>query len=178
MKNLLLFCLFLVLACGTPPEQKKAPAPPPATTLPPPAPEAAKELIANSPEFSEYQFTKAAYTLPLKRSAMNEPARKAADALRKAGWIGFRGDDVVLAPKARTDKRWLVRANGVVDIVPLARKEVIDVTSVHGDKADFTWHWIPNEIGKVLALYDESPQRATATLLPIGTNWTVLRIQP
>ena len=86
--------------------------------------------------------------------------------------------DVVLTPKARNDKRWLVRANGVVDIVPLARKELIDVTAVHGDKVDFTWHWIPNEIGKVLALYDQSPQRATATLLPMGSNWTVLRIEP
>lgn len=177
MKKCLLLLALLAAACGGAPEQKKG-LTPPAKTPPPPALAQAKELIANSPEFSEYQFTKAAYTLPLKRSAMNEPAKKAAAALREAGWIGFRGDVVVLAPKAKSDKRWLVRANGVVDIVPLARKELLDVTAVRGDKVDFTWHWVPNEIGKVLALYDESPQHATATLLPVSGSWTVLKIEP
>src|SRR5215210_823085 len=70
----------------------------------------AATLVASSPEFSDYQFTNAAYSLALK----NPPA-DVAKALRKAGWISLDGErNVVLSARAKSDRRWLVRQNGFV----------------------------------------------------------------
>jgi hypothetical protein len=157
-------------------------------SLPPPTADAARALIAASPEFSEYQFTNAAYTLPMKRSAMNAPALAAAKELAAAKWISFRGDEVVLQEKATSDRRFLVRPNGTVDIVPLAKKELVAASAVRplpdGNVAvDFDWKWTVNEIGAAFrsgALHDRyaAPQQATATLLSDGTSWSVLKIEP
>ena len=186
MKRLLIVFALAFAACGGG-ESKNAAAPAAKPkTPPPPTPAAAKELIAYSPDFSEYQFTNAAYTLPMKKSAMNEPARQAAKELFAAGWIRFVGDDVQLNEKSGGDRRLIIRLNGYVDLVPLARKEFGEVTAVRGQAdgavlVDFGWRWIPNEIGQAFksGLVKErfdAPQRATAKLMWDGKTWTILRI--
>lgn len=74
-----------------------------------------------------------------------------------------------------------MRPNGFVDLVPLAKKELTNVTAVRGTNVDFDWKWIPNDLGAAIrsgAVHDRyaAPQHATATLLHDGTSWTVLRI--
>jgi len=172
-----LWIVLLLAACA----KQEAPAPSTTSAAPPPPPALtvaqAKELIANAPEFGEYQFTNAAVTLPMKKPQMNAPAQELAKSLRAAGWIAFSGDDVVLTEKAKSDKRFLVRANGYTDIVPIAKKEFGDVTKVSGDTATFTWHWVQNDIGKAIHKPDESEQHATAKLLWDGKAWSVLSIE-
>ena len=187
MKTAALLALALALGCSAETPQKPAPAAAekPATP-PPPSVADAKTLIEESAEFSEYQFTNAAYSLLLARSAMNAPALEVANALKSAKLIGFDGDgNVVLTNKAKNDKRFLVRPNGVVDIVPLAKKEMIAVDSV-GTGAEpvveLRWRWIPNEIGSafktgMLAERYAGEQKARATLLWDGSAWTVLKIE-
>jgi hypothetical protein len=133
----------------------------------------AKDLLAGAPEFGDYQFTNAAVTIPLKRSAMRADQAAIANQLAGGGWIRFDGDEV----KAKEDKRLLVRPNGTLDVVPLAKKELVSVDNVLGDKVDFTWRWIPNEVGALLKDRFAGDQKARATLLWDGTNWTVLRIE-
>jgi glucose/arabinose dehydrogenase len=184
MKLILLALSFLLLGCAQP-EAPKAAAPvaAKAATAPPSAAEA-KTLIAESPEFSEYEFTNAAATLPLQKSAMNAPAQQLAADLKAAGWIRFDGDGaVVLTEKAKQDKRILVRPNGFADLVPLAKKELTAVIAIRGTCVDFDWRWIPNDLGAALrsgVQHDRyaTPQHATATLLHDGTSWSVLRIAP
>jgi hypothetical protein len=169
MKKWIVIAL-LMAACGKAPEQKEAAKP---KTPPPPSAAEARELIANSPEFGDYRFTDAAVTIPTARGAMNEPARRNAEALRKGGWVGWDGDTLVV--KKKDDKRFLVRPNGTLDVVPLAKKEFGAVQSVNGDKVDFTWRWVPNEVGKALQ-FDEKEQRATAALYRDAGKWAVLKI--
>ena len=190
MTRLLLACLFaLLVACnGKAPEHGAATDSATAAPRPPAPPEAAAAatLIAESAEFSEFEFTNAGYSLALKSSAMNAPARAVAKELAAAGWISFRGDDVVLAKKAEGDRRWLVRPNGFVDIVPLAKKEFIAVTGLEPQNdgtvaAAFSWRWIPNDIAQAFhqsELYQryDGDRRTTATLMWDGSHWTVLRI--
>ena len=186
-RALILMVLASIAGCG-----KETTAPKPAevrkATLAPPATDAARELVTSSGEFSQFEFTNAAYTLPLRKSAMNEPQMTAAKQLAAAKWLLFRGDYVVLTEKALGDKRFLSRPNDTVDIVPLARKEVTAVTAVRplpdGNVAvDFDWKWIPNEVGgafKTGMLHDRyaAPGHATATLMVDGANWSVLRVEP
>ena len=183
MRNMTV-ALLLLIGCdsGAP---VSSPAPPVKSagedTGAPPLPSVADAatLVSSSPEFSDYQFTNAAYSL-----AMKNPPGEVAKALRKAGWISLDGDgNVVLTAKAKGDKRWLVRQNGFVDIVPLAKKEFTGASTVRPDPdgaaVDFTWKWTPNEIGD--AFMNEryaGTQKATATLLRDGSSWTVLRIKP
>ena len=79
--------------------------------------------------------------------------------------------------KAKEDKRFLVRPNGTLDVVPLAKKELVSIDAVRGERVDFTWKWIPNEVGALLKDRFAGDQKATATLLWDGTTWTVLRIE-
>jgi hypothetical protein len=180
MKRLLLLLLAAALVCVSCKEKKGAgtPAPPakeqPAAQHPAITPAQAKELIAGAPEFGDYQFTNAAVTIPLKRSALRTDQAAIAKRLAAGGWIRFDGDDV----KAKEDKRLLVRPNGTLDVVPLAKKELVSVDAVGGEKVDFTWRWVPNEIGALLKDRFAGDQKARATLLWDGTNWTVLRIEP
>jgi hypothetical protein len=117
------------------------------------------------------------------------PPYMAGDAkqLVAAGWLRRAGDGLELGAKAKDDKRFLVRPNGTVDIVPLASKELTAVTAVRANPdgtaaAELTWKWIPNEVGKAFerGLHDRyaAPQNATATLLWDGSAWTVLRVEP
>jgi hypothetical protein len=162
-----------------------------ATVAKPPRPAApsaadAKTLIANAPEFSEFEFTNAGWTTPVSGSLMSTPVRDEARQLAEAGWIALdRMGDVMLTNKSRNDKRFLLRPNGILDVVPLAKKEIGDVVAVRDREGevtvDFTWRWIPNEVGtafKTGAVHDRfaAPQQATATLLHEGTGWSVLRI--
>ena len=184
MKVALAVSLALLASCSKPAVPPPPPAAPAKAAAPaPPSADEAKTLIASSAEFSEYEFTNAATTLPLQKSGMNAPAQQLASELRKAGWIRFDGSGaVVLADKAQHDPRILVRPNGFVDFVPLAKKELTAVTAVRGTDVDFDWRWIPNDLGAAItsgAVHDRyaAPQHATATLIHDGTSWSVLRIQ-
>lgn len=154
---------------------------------PPPTLADAKAMVANSAEFSDFEFTNAALTLATTRRAMSADQLAAAKDLAAAGWLRVQGESVELTEKARHDRRFLPRPNGTFDIVPLASKELVDADAVHSG-ADgnpevlFTWRWIPNEIGLSLRsglLHDHyaSPHRASATLMRDGSNWSVLRIR-
>ena len=173
----------LAAGCGEAPSPQPAAEQSAPVPVAPPSIDQARSLLEASPEFSDYQFTRAAYSLPMKRSAMNEPARTAAASLRKAGWIALSGDEVVLSEKAKNDRRFIVRPNEVVDLVPLAKKELTGVTAVRASAAaaeplvDFEWRWVPNEIGSLFPNRYEGTQKATATLLRDGEAWVVLRIE-
>ena len=174
MRRLAVLAL-VVVACSKP-EAPKRVAPPP----PPPALTAAqaKETLASSPELGDYQFTNSAVSLLRKKSQLQNPvARETAGSLRAAGWIKYDGDDVVLTPKAQADKRFLVRA-GSFDIVPLAKKELGDITNVNGDTAHFTWRWIRNDVGNAIRKPDDAEQHAVAKFIYDGKTWSVLSITP
>ena len=185
MRDLVILMVLLVGCGGGEREQQPAPlAAPPSPALAPPTVEEARTLIAGSPEFSDYQFTNAAYSLPMIESAMTAPGREVARKLAKAGWIALDGDGrVVLTEKARSDRRFIVRPNQVLDIVPLAKKELGEVTAVNVNPqgepvVDFRWEWVPNEIGELLQPRYSGEQQAMATLYRDGEQWGVMRIVP
>jgi hypothetical protein len=71
--------------------------------------------------------------------------------------------------------------------VPLASKEFGDVQAVRDREGevtvDFTWKWIPNEVGRAFTgglTHDRyaAAQQATATVMWDGSKWTVLKIAP
>ena len=182
----LLLTIALLAACGG-----EAPAPEVTTTetvkpaAAPPTTEEASTLVASSPAFGDYQFsTGSSFSLPLDASMMNEPARQGAADLENAGWIRIDGGRVTLA-KGDGDKRFLLRPNGFLDVVPLAKKELISVDAVRPAGAavevDFTWRWIPNEVGSsftrgaVKERFDAT-HRATAKLQDFGAGWDVMAI--
>lgn len=190
----LIALLVLMLPACSPGEEKAAE---PATATetaaaeapPPPTTAEAKELIENSSAFSDYQFTNAAFSLPLQRTRFNEVTRAAADELQAAGWIRFEGDEVVLETKAKEDPRWLVRPNGFVDIVPIAKKTLTEVTGIRPQpdgtlKANLCWNWIPNEVGTafksgMVRERFEATHCAIALLQPGDEGqWEVLLVEP
>ena len=189
MKVVLSMMVMLLVACGSPePPATTSTAPAPAPKAAPPNAQDAKQLIASSPEFSDYQFTNAAFTLAMKRSAMTGPTANSAHDLVQAGWIDIPSDNVALTPKSIHDKRFLVRPNGFLDIVPIAKKEMGDVIAVHPNadntvSADFNWRWIPNDVGQsfksgpVRERFD-TEQHATAVLNHDSSGWSVRRIDP
>lgn len=155
----------------------------------PPTTQQAHDIIAKSGEFSQYDFTNAAVSLPVAGSSMNEPTRETARQLAAAGWLEIDGaGDLMLTDKSRKDKRFILRENGLLDVVPLAKKEMGDVTAVRTNAdgsitADFTWRWIANEVGTAFArgpIHDRyaAPQNARATLMWNGTEWTMITIEP
>lgn len=187
MKRTLAIALLLLAACSN------EPAPPTTTAAEkpktPPAPDAAqaRALIESSAALSEHEFTNAAVSIPVSGAVMSEPVREQAKQLAAAGWIAFDGaGDIMLNDKSRNDKRFLLRENGILDIVPLAKKQMGDVTTVRPNddgtvSADFTWKWAPNEVGSALTsgiVHDRfaATQNATATLMWDGTSWTVLKV--
>lgn len=190
MKRLLAVLLLFAAACTS---EKPAIADADATeTKPaapaPPSPEQARDLIANSADFGEYEFTNAGFTLPVSGAAMSEPARVAAKELAVAGWLALEGTgDIALTDKSRADKRFLLRPNGLLDIVPLAKKEMGAVTAVRPNDdgtvtVDFAWRWIANEVGTAFRtglVHDRfaAPQDGRATLMWNGTAWTILKIE-
>ncbi|MCA1734305.1 MAG: hypothetical protein LC732_11970 [Acidobacteria bacterium] len=181
-----LLLLLSLSACGSgeAPAGNDAAAEPAATAAPPTADDA-KTLIAGSAAFGDYQFsTGSSFSLPVEESMMNAPARAGAKDLEKAGWIRMRNGRVELA-KGEGDRRFLVREGGFIDIVPLAKKELLEVQDVRaeGDKVmvDFTWRWIANEIGEsfteglVKERFDAT-HAATAELRDYGSGWEVFMI--
>ena len=188
MKRALAVLLLLLAACSgdEKPIEPAAPAKPAAP--PPPSAQQARELIANSPDFGEYEFTNAGYTTPVSGAAMNDPQRATAKELSSAGWLTVDGSgDVSLNEKSRNDKRFLLRPNGLLDIVPLAKKEMGDVTAVRQSPdgtvtADFAWKWLPNEVGSAFrtgTVHDRfaAPQDGRATFMWDGTAWMILKIE-
>jgi len=153
-----------------------------------PTPAEARTLLETAPELGEYQFTDAGWTAPVSGAAMSEPVRAEAKELAAAGWILQENTgDIALNDKSRNDKRFLMRANGILDVVPLAKKELGDVQAVRDREGvvtvDFTWRWIPNEVGQAFksgltADRFAAPKEATAELLYDGTKWTVVTIKP
>ena len=154
----------------------------------PPSAQQAKTIIEKSGELGQHEFTNAAVSLPVAGSSMNEPTRNLAKQLAAAGWIAFDGaGDIMLTDKSRSDKRFLLRENGLLDVVPLAKKQMGDVTAVRANpdgtiNADFTWRWLPNEVGRSFktGLVHErfaAPQDGRATLMWDGTAWSVLKIE-
>jgi hypothetical protein len=180
------FVLAIIACKAEQPAAVEAPAPAP----PPPLPtvEQAHELIASSPAFGEHQFTNAGWSVVVAGSQMNEPSRQAAKDLAAEGWIAFDGaGSIQLTDKSRNDKRFIMRPNGILDIVPLAKKEMGGVEEVRpgpdgGAVAWFTWRWIPNEVGAsfksgMLADRFAAPQRSMATMVWNGTGWEVVGVE-
>ena len=183
MKRLFAIALLFVACTGEQPTTTTTP-PPPSAIRHPPSAEEAQNVIQSSMEFGEFEFTDAAYSLPVAASMMNDPARVAARDLAKAGWISLDGaGDVMLNDKSRADKRFLLRTNGILDIVPLAKKEMGTVQAVRANNdgtvaADFTWRWIANDVAtSFLREKYEGTRNATATLRHDGTEWKVERLE-
>ena len=144
-------------------------------------------MIETSPDFGEHQFTNAAFSIPVAGAAMNEPSRAAARDLAEAGWLAFDGaGDIMLTEKSRNDRRFLLRPNGILDVVPLAKKEMGRVLGVRSNpdgtaSADFNWRWLPNEVGQafrggpIQARFAET-NTSRATFIWDGTSWSVLKI--
>jgi len=158
-------------------------------TPPPPTAQQARETIAKSGDLGQFEFTNAAISVPVAGSSMNEPTRNLVKQLAAAGWVALDGHgDLMLTDKSRSDKRFLLRENGLLDVVPLAKKEMGDVTAVRQNPdgtvtADFNWKWIPNEVGASLKSGPEhdryaAPHTARASLMWNGTEWTVVTIDP
>jgi len=177
---------FFLFACGG--EKPAAPEAGKSTAkLAPPTIEQAHELLAASPEFGDYQFTHASLALPLERSRMNEPAREAAHDLEKGGWIETQRDHIVLSSKSAEDKRFNVRPNGFLEIVPLAKKEITEVGAVAESPDEkpivtFCFKWIPNAVGVSLTKGSQKERFgamhcAKATLIRIGEKWEVKAIE-
>lgn len=146
-------------------------------------------MIAGSAELGDYEFTNAAVSIPVSGASMSEPTRAMAKELSQAKWIALDGEgNVLLTDRSRNDKRFLLRANGILDIVPLAKKEMGEVTDVRANPdgtavADFTWRWIANEVGSVFRsgmVHDRyaAGHQAKATLIWDGTTWSVLSVEP
>ena len=190
MRTLTLLLLASLAACSPAAEQ---PSPESAAAeskpLAPPTVEEAAAIIRDSQEFSDYHFTFSSISLPLEKGQMNEPARKNAEELAAAGWLEFEPSGALtVPPKALETRRFVVRPNGFLDIVPLARKEFVGVTAVtplpDGNvSAEFDWKWLPNETGQALVTgltkerFDR-PQKAKATLMPMKSGgWGVLIIE-
>jgi len=162
-----------------------APARPPAPHRSCPSATDAQGIIEKSSEFGELDFTQTAVTIPVKKSAMNEPQLDNAKQLAAAGWLKFDGDNVALI-KGKDDPRFNVRANGFIDVVPVAKKKMGAASNVRpsadGCDADVTWEWNPTEVG---AAFKHGPvsdmfnktHHSTATLMWDGANWTMLRVK-
>ena len=145
----------------------------------------AQAIIEKSSDFGELDFTQTAVTIPVKKSAMNEPQLDNAKQLAAAGWLKFDGDDVTLT-KGKDDARFNVRGNGFIDVVPVAKKKMGTASNVRqaadGCDADFSWEWVPTEVGGAfkhgpVADMFAKPHTSVATLMWDGANWTILRIR-
>jgi hypothetical protein len=156
--------------------------------LPPPAAAQAVLVIRDSPEFGDFHFTDASLSIPVEGANQHGEQSQYAKALIQGGWLANK-PNVELTDRANQDRRFLLRPNGVLDVVPLAKKELIDVVFVLDNhdgtvNAAFNWHWIPNDIGQALPprttlgkRYAEPSYRAIATLQDDGKVWSVKKIE-
>ena len=185
MKRTFIALAFLA-ACSSEQPTTTATAGQPAAT--PPTTAQARAIIEKSGEFSQHEFTNAAVSMPIAGSSMNATTRETAKQLAAAGWLALDpAGDLMLSDKSRSDKRFILRENGLLDIVPLARKELGEVTAVRTNpdasvNADFNWRWIPNEIGATFTtgpIYDRfaGTQKATANLMWNGTEWAMISVE-
>ncbi len=82
-----------------------------------------------------------------------------------------------------------MRPNGFVDIVPIAKKELTEVSSINPQpdgnlKANLCWQWIPNEVGSafksgLVRERIEAMHCAIADLQPAADGgWEVLLVEP
>lgn len=191
MRNALIALLFLA-ACAPEQATTDSSITTDATTTQPraaaPTPAEAAALLENSPELGEYEFTNAGWTTPTSGAAMSAPVRAEATQLAAAGWIAIDAvGDIALTAKSRNDKRFLLRQNGILDVVPLAKKqfgEVTDVRNLGGEvTVDFTWKWVPNEVGQAFKTGPTADRYATtkearAELVHDGTKWVITQIKP
>jgi hypothetical protein len=154
----------------------------------PPNAQQARAIIEKSAEYGQHEFTNAAVSFPVAGSSMNAPTRALAKQLSDAGWLSVDGaGDLMLTEKSRSDKRFLLRENGLLDIVPLAKKEMGEVSAVRVNpdgsvNADFTWRWLPNEVGAAFTtgpVHDRfaATHNATANLMWNGTEWTMIQVE-
>lgn len=159
----------------------------PKSDVKPPDAQQARAIVEKSGELAQHEFTNAAVSLPIAGSSMNQPTRNTAEQLEAAGWIAMENSgDLMLTDKSRSDKRFLLRENGLLDIVPLAKKEMGEVTAVRLNadgtvNADFSWRWLPNDVGAAFTtgpLHDRfaAQHRATANLMWNGTEWTIITV--
>ena len=145
----------------------------------------AQAIIEKSSDFGEFDFTQTAVTILVKKSGMNPLQLDNAKQLAAASWLKFDGDDVVLT-KGKDDPRFNVRGNGFIDVVPVAKKKMgtasIGRPSAEGCEADFTWEWVPTEVGGAFKhgaaadLFGKT-HNSVVTLMWDGANWTMLRIK-
>jgi len=179
--------LLLLAACSNEPAPPTTTAAETPKTPPAPTSQQARDLIAASPAFGDHEFTNASVSMPVSGAAMSEPLRETAQQLAATGWVAIDGHgDVMLTEKSRNDKRFILRPNGLLDVVPLAKKEMGQVSAVRPEPdgtvtVDFSWRWIPNEVGTSLTsglTHDRFAEtnEAVATLMWDGSNWTVLKI--
>ena len=181
--------VLLLAACSSEsPETTTAAQESKSRTPEPPSDEQMREMIAASAEFGQHEFTNAAVSLPVSGAAMNEPTRDTAKQLAAAGWLAFDGaGNITLTDKSSPDKRFLLRENGLLDIVPLAKKEMGMLTDAQNNPdgtigIDFSWKWLPNEVG---AAFTSGPiherfnttHPARATIMWNGTEWTMISIE-
>jgi hypothetical protein len=185
MKRILV-ALALLAACSS--EKPSATTTAAQPSGPPPTAAQARATIEKSSEFSQHEFTNAAISLPMAGSSTNPATRETVRQLAAAGWLAVDpAGEIMLGDKSRSDKRFIIRENGLMDIVPLAKKELGDVTAVRVNpdgtvNADFNWHWIPNEVGSVFTtgpLHDRfaGTQNATANLMWNGTGWAMISVE-
>jgi hypothetical protein len=187
---LVLLAVLTLSSCG-PSEtarDEQTPETPQRAALPPPSPEEAAAIVTKAPEFSDFRFTSVTLSIPAQESMMHSQMRSYVRDLEQAGWLRVdRTGTVVLADKARRDSRWVERPNQFFDIAPLARKELVEVTSVYPAEGsalhvDFTYEWVQNETGAALRSGPlreilDSHHYATATLQDFGDGWEVYIIR-
>jgi hypothetical protein len=185
MKRALVVLALLVACKGEQPASSSAA--PQKTTAPPPSVAAARDLIAGAAEFGDFEFTNAAFTTPVDLVTASTPAQESVKQLEQAGWLQTERGKVELTEKSRADKRFLMRPNGMLDVVPVAKKEMGDVSAVtaNGDgtvSAAFTWRWVANDVGSAFTsgpLHERftTPRTSKATLIWDGSTWSVLKIE-
>jgi hypothetical protein len=154
-----------------------------------PAAADAAKIIGDSAEWSDYQFTYSSWSFQLGTPIAHPTTRQLAEDLAAVGWLRVTPDGMIeLTEKAKSDKRFLVRSNNSLDIVPMAKKELVGVTTVTANpdgtaRVDVQWKWVANEVGSsfrsgfIKERYD-APQVAIATLEPAGSGWKVRSVEP
>ena len=186
--TLAILTLIALAACSSEQTATATSAAAPKEAAAPPNAQQARAIIEKSGEFGQHEFTNAAVSFPVAGSSMNAPTRQLAQQLAAAGWLAIDGaGDLMLTDKSRSDKRFVLRENGLLDVVPLAKKEMGEVSAVRANadgsvNADFTWRWVPNEVGaafKTGPIHDRfaAAHDATANLMWNGTEWTMIQVE-